>query len=106
MGDSESKLRDLQEEPKKVASLMEELRSKNEVIRELKRDLSEMSRSSRNKNSDKGESNNRDGGNVISEELVGNLYDEVKRLKSEIDRLKQQRSSAPSPKRAISDSNG
>ena len=106
LADSESKLRDLQEEPKKVASLMEELRSKNEVIRELKRDLSEMSRSSRNKNSDKGESNNRDGGNVISEELVGNLYDEVKRLKSEIDRLKQQRSSAPSPKRAISDSNG
>lgn len=106
LADSESKLRDLQEEPKKVASLMEELRSKNEVIRELKRDLSEMSRPSRNNNSDKGESNNRDGGNVISEELVGNLYDEVKRLKSEIDRLKQQRSSAPSPKRAISDSNG
>ena len=102
LADSESKLRELQEEPKKVSYLMEELRSKNDIIRELKRDINEMSRPSRGNDIKRGSTN----GNEISEELVGNLYDEVKRLKSENDRLRQQRSSAPSPKRALIDNIG
>lgn len=82
LAESVSRCRELEEEPKKSALLIEDLRSKNELIRDLKRNIAEMS---------KKEYPSRDlspARPTANDELVGNLYDEIRRLKSEILRQK------------------
>lgn len=82
LADSETKLRDLQETPKKMALLVDDLRAKNETIRDLKRTIADM-----NKQSDASTtSNHKERSN---DELVANLYDEIRRLQADLDRARK-----------------
>ena len=90
LAESEAKLRDLQDEQKKNAVLTENLRSKNEMIKDLKRTISEMS-----KRSESTTGSNVERVRGSSEKLVANLYDEINRLNAKIDWL--QRPSAGNP---------
>ena len=81
--ESESKCRELEEEPQKHAVLVEELRSKNDLIRDLKRNIAEIN---------KQENSFRDSSPVrvsANDELVANLYDEIRRLKADISRQRK-----------------